>query len=177
MVRILGLDPGSYHLGYGVVESEGSRLRHVEHGTVDLPRGLALSQRLCRLFEALEQVLDRLPCQQVAVERVFTARNAASALTLGHARGVVLLVVGRRGLPIAEYTPAEVKLAVTGHGRCEKEEVAGMVGRILHIPGHGLPLDAGDALAVAICHAGAWSPDRRVDPVAPPKRRRAGSTG
>lgn len=177
MVRILGLDPGSYHLGYGVVAAEGSRLRHVEHGTVDLPRGLALASRLCQLFDALEQVLDRLPCQQVAVERVFTAHNAASALTLGHARGVILLAVARRGLTVAEYTPAEVKKAVTGHGRCEKEEMAGMVGRILDISGHGLPLDASDALAIAICHATAWDPRRNATVTRAPARRRAGGAG
>jgi crossover junction endodeoxyribonuclease RuvC len=156
MTIVLGLDPGSVHLGFGVIEARGSVLRPIAQGTCDLPRSEALPQRLERLYGAICGILDRYPCDEAAIERIFTARNAASALVLAHARGVILLALAQRGLPIAEYAPAEVKMSVTGHGRRDKQQVAGMVGRILGLPVAGLAQDATDALAVAICHAGGW---------------------
>jgi len=153
MTRILGLDPGSIHMGYGVVEASAGRLRHLDHGTLSAPRSWAVARRLAALHAGLEEVLDRHRPDSVAIERVFTARNVASALTLGQARGTALLAVGQRELDLAEYAPGAVKLAVVGHGRASKEQVAQMVGRLLGIGTDGMGRDSSDALAIAICHS------------------------
>ena len=155
MTLIAGLDPGSLRLGYGVIEARGSSLRAVAHGTLTAPRGQALPARLALLYEQLCSILDRHGPAEMAVEKVFTARNPASALTLGQARGMILLACGQRALPLAEYAPAEIKKAVTGNGRAGKEQVTAMVGRLLALPAPGPEVDAADALAVALCHAAA----------------------
>jgi crossover junction endodeoxyribonuclease RuvC len=152
---IAGLDPGSLQLGYGIIEARGSRLATVAHGTLCARRSEPLPQRLARLYEELCAVLDRHGPTELAVEKVFTARNPAAAMTLGQARGMILLACGQRGLPLAEYAPAEIKKAVTGNGRAGKEQVAAMVGRLLQLPVADLTSDATDALAVAVCHAAA----------------------
>lgn len=153
MTRILGLDPGSIHMGFGVVEASGGRLRHVDHGTLSAPRSSDLPRRLATLYAGLEEILDRHTPDAVAVESVFTARNVASALTLGQARGALLLAIGQRDLDLAEYAPGAVKLAVVGHGRASKDQVAQMVGRLLGIGTDGMGRDSSDALAIAICHS------------------------
>ena len=158
---ILGVDPGSRRTGYAVVRRRGRQLTVVESGTISLGRD-ELSRRLGRLQQALEQVLERARPDEVAVEDVFTARNARSALLLGHARGVVLGVAGSRSLPVHAYPPATVKQAVAGHGRADKQQIQRMVQVLLNLG--ALPgADEADAMAVAICHAlrmGA-GPDRR----------------
>ena len=153
MTRILGLDPGSIHMGYGVIEASAGRLRHLDHGTISAPRESVLPLRLATIFAGLQEVLERHRPEAVAIERVFSARNVASALTLGHARGAVLLAIGQRQLALAEYSPSEVKLAVVGHGRATKQQVARMVGRLLAIGTDTMGQDASDALAIAICHS------------------------
>jgi len=152
-VIVLGIDPGSGLTGFGVIEARRDRLRLVEAGTVRAPAGAELAERLRVLGDGLEALLDRCEPDSVAMEGIFTGRNARSALTIAHVRGAYLLLLARRRLPVAEYAPATVKRAVTGHGTAAKEQVRGMVGRLLHAPaGPGLALDASDALAVAICH-------------------------
>jgi len=153
MIRLLGLDPGSRRLGWGVVDVEGSRLHHVEHGTIVAKESLPLAQRLVKIHEGLEEILARLSPASVGLEQVFTGRNPHSALTLGHARGVILLSVGRRELELAEYAPAEIKLAVGGHGRATKLQLARMLERLLGVDLQGSSEDSTDALAVAVCHA------------------------
>ena len=151
-MRILGVDPGSIHLGYAVVESKGGQLRSISHGTISAPRSLPLADRLPILYDGLVEVLDQTQPESAGLERVFTALNPASALTLGQARGVVVLALGQRQVELAEYGPGEVKLAVGGHGRSSKDQVARMVGRLLGLPTEELRSDTTDALAIAICH-------------------------
>jgi crossover junction endodeoxyribonuclease RuvC len=163
MSVVLGLDPGSIKLGYGVVESRAGRLQHLAHGTLTAPRSLTLPRRLARLFDQLTAVLDEHPPDAVGLERVFTARNPAAALTLGQARGMILLAMGQRDLEVAEYAPGEVKLAVGGSGRSSKEQVAALVARLLGVKLAEATADSTDALAIAICHAESLSRRRLLE--------------
>jgi crossover junction endodeoxyribonuclease RuvC len=150
-MRILGIDPGSHSTGYGVIERDGSELRHVAHGTLR-PRGASLELRLHQLYRLLCEVVAHHAPDAAAVERVFVAQSPRSALVLGQARGAVLAALGGLALPVTEYAPAEVKQAVTGSGRADKRQVALMVRRLLGLAqlDEG---DAADALAAAIGHA------------------------
>lgn len=151
-MRVLGLDPGLRHTGWGVIDVAGNRLRHVADGVVHAPIDLPLAQRLVALFRQLTEVLERFHPDEAAVEESFVNKNAASTLKLGVARGVVLLVPAERGLPVAEYSANLVKKSVVGAGHAEKAQVQLMVRRLL--PGCAIAeADAADALAVAICHA------------------------
>jgi len=152
-VRILGIDPGSLRCGYGVVERAGAgRVRYVECGVVEARASAPLPHRLVEIGAGLREVIDELRPQVVAVEGVFHGKNARSALQLGHARGVALLVCGEASLSVSEYAPATVKRSVAGSGRAGKEQVLRMV-RTLCALERAPRLDASDALAVAICHA------------------------
>jgi crossover junction endodeoxyribonuclease RuvC len=148
--RILGVDPGSRIIGWGLVEQCGSRLVHVAHGIVS-PEGDELCDRLVGIERALEEVITAHRPDAAAVESLFYAKNAQSAAKLGHARGVVLLVLRRAGLTISEYAPAQIKRAVTGRGAAEKRQVAELVGRVLALNAPPTA-DAADALAVALTH-------------------------
>jgi crossover junction endodeoxyribonuclease RuvC len=152
-LRVLGIDPGSRFMGYGVVEERGGQLQHVAHGVIRAGEG-ALELRLRRIGEALRLALESFKPEAVAVEGVFTLRNPRSALILGHARGVALLVAAERDLPVHEYPPARVKRAVGAGGADGKEAVARMVRTFLQISQIERS-DASDALAVAICHLNA----------------------
>ena len=149
-MRILGIDPGSHATGYGVIERQGNLLRHVAHGTLR-PRGASPEMRLHDLYRLLCEVVGHHEPDVAAVERVFVAQNARSALVLGQARGVALAACALAGLPTGEYTPAQVKVAVTGYGRAEKLQVMKMVQRLLGLVAPP-PSDEADALAVAVCH-------------------------
>ncbi len=150
-VRVLGVDPGSRCTGYGVVDRHGSELRRVDSGVIR-PRGSTLAERLSAIHAELTLVIARHQPHAAALEAVFSARNARSALVLGHARGVALAACGQAGLPTAEYAPATVKSAVTGYGMADKTQVQRMVQRLLGLDSLP-PSDAADAIAVAICHA------------------------
>lgn len=149
-VRVVGLDPGSRISGWGAVEEAGGRLRVVEYGVVRCPPRDPLVLRLQRLHREISAVIRRLAPDEVAVESVFSAASAGAALTLGHARGAVLVAAGE--LPLAEYSPRSVKQALTGYGAAGKGPVATMVARRLGLAEPPAPEDAADALAVAICH-------------------------
>jgi crossover junction endodeoxyribonuclease RuvC len=148
---VLGVDPGSHATGYGVIATGGTA-RRVAGGVVRPPAGAGLPERLLAIHEELCRVLAAHGPVEMAVESLFNARNARSSLILGHARGVVLLVGARHGLPVAEYTPGEIKKALTGNGGAGKEQVRFMVRRCLGLA-EDPPLDESDALAVALCHA------------------------
>ena len=150
-MRVLGVDPGSRFMGYGVVEERRGRLVHVGHGVIKVDADAALHLRLKELHGALETALRLYRPQAVAVEGVFTFRNARSALVLGHARGVALLAAAQAGLPVYEYAPAKVKKAVGAGGADGKDAVARMVRTFLKID-EVERADASDALAVALCH-------------------------
>ena len=151
-MRIFGIDPGSERTGYGCVESDGRRHRLVTCGAITAPPGSDLPQRLSRIYRELSALLRTAQPECVAIENLFHAANARSALRLGHARGVAMLAAVEAGCEVVEYTPAEVKRAVVGYGRAEKPQVQMMVKLLLGLAAAPSPHDAADALAVAICH-------------------------
>lgn len=150
---ILGLDPGSLHTGFGLVERHGSALRAVEAGRLSCPKTLAVPARLAHLSACLGELLDRCRPDLAVLETPFHGMNSRSLIVLAEARGVLLAVLAGRGLEIREYSPAEVKSAVTGNGRADKDQVARMVRLLLSARGDGWASDATDALAVALCCA------------------------
>ena len=151
-MRLLGLDPGLRHTGWGVIDVSGNRLSHVADGAAHSDDDAPLAARLCQLHAVLTEVLERYRPDEAAVEETFVNANAASTLKLGQARAVALLVPALAGLAVAEYPNNQVKKAVVGQGRAEKGQVQAMV-RLL-LPGCAIATpDAADALAVAICHA------------------------
>jgi crossover junction endodeoxyribonuclease RuvC len=152
-VRIFGIDPGSIRTGYGCVDTDGSRHRLVTSGAISCAAGAALPERLARIHAELSRLIGDASPQAVAIENLFHAKNVRSALTLGHARGVAVLAAVQARLPVIEYTPAEVKQAVVGHGRADKRQVQRMVMLLLGLDTPPTPFDAADALAIAICHA------------------------
>ena len=149
---ILGVDPGSLRTGYGAIETDGRRHRLLEMGILAPSARLELPVRLRAIHTGLSKVIARLRPDVLAVEDIFHAANARSALVLGHVRGVVLLAGADAGLPVSAFPPATVKVQVTGFGRAEKSQVALMVSRILALEEQAAG-DATDALAVALCHA------------------------
>ncbi|MCC7281918.1 MAG: crossover junction endodeoxyribonuclease RuvC [Acetobacteraceae bacterium] len=149
---ILGLDPGLRNTGFGLVEADGNRLRHVADGVVSTDDSLSVASRLAALHTALAALLAEHRPDEAAVEETYVNRNPTSTLRLGQARGVVLLAPALAGIPVAEYGAMAVKQAVVGYGHADKDQVAMMVRRLL--PAASLRrADAADALAVAICHA------------------------
>lgn len=150
-MRVLGIDPGLRNLGWGVIDVDGVRLRHVANGTCRSEGG-DLAQRLLSLFEGLQEVIRRHAPECAAVEQTFVNRDGAGTLKLGQARGVAMLVPALAGLDVAEYAPNKVKKTVVGVGHAQKDQVAHMVA--MQLPGARLEgPDAADALAIAICHA------------------------
>jgi len=150
-LRVLGIDPGSRFMGYGVVEERRGRLVHVGHGVIKVDPDDPLELRLKELHDSLLTALKLYKPQAVAVEGVFTFRNARSALILGHARGVALLAAAQAGLPVHEYAPARVKRSVGAGGSADKDAVGRMVCTFLELE-EIERADASDALAVALCH-------------------------
>jgi crossover junction endodeoxyribonuclease RuvC len=182
-MRILGIDPGSRFTGWGVLLREGNRTTYLASGTLRLDAARPLPERLLRLSEGIEALLGEQRPEACALERIFTARNAHSALVLGHARGVIVAAVARHGLPLHEYSASQVKQAVVGTGRATKHQMQQMVAMLLGLPGRNgqgrpaagnghsasgggraqpgvaprapLQEDEADALAVALTHAAA----------------------
>jgi crossover junction endodeoxyribonuclease RuvC len=155
---VLGIDPGTAMTGYGLVERTGSRLRAVDYGCLETPAGMPLPERLLLIQDGLIDLVETHRPDLVAVERLFFNKNVQTAFAVGQARGVALLTAARFGLPVHEYGPHEVKLAVTGHGRAEKLQVQRMVQVVLGLAVLPRPDDAADALAIAICLAHAHRP-------------------
>jgi crossover junction endodeoxyribonuclease RuvC len=157
-VRIFGIDPGSIRTGYGCVDSDGRRCRLVACGALATPAKASLADRLSFIHDGLSRLIRDSAPACVVIENLFHARNVRSALVLVHARGVAVLAAVQAGLPVLEYTPAEIKLAVVGYGRAEKPQVQQMVRLLLALESVPTPHDAADALAVAICHAHSMGP-------------------
>jgi crossover junction endodeoxyribonuclease RuvC len=150
---ILGIDPGYGRMGYAVVAAAGNELQLLVCDATITPTGQAYPLRLQLLFEELSIIIARYHPQEAAVEKLFFGKNVTTAIGVAQARGVALLTLVQSGLAIAEYTPSEVKLAVTGYGAARKEQVGYMVQHILGLPSIPRPDDAADAAAIAICHA------------------------
>lgn len=151
-MRIFGIDPGCDRTGYGCVESDGRRYRLVLCGALASPARATFPDKLLAIHDGLSRLLARCRPDCVAIETLFYARNVRSALKLGHARGVALLAATQAGVAVCEYTPAEIKRAVVGYGRAEKQQVQQMVKLMLGLHAAPSPHDVADALAVAICH-------------------------
>ncbi|BCG46152.1 Crossover junction endodeoxyribonuclease RuvC [Citrifermentans bremense] len=149
---ILGIDPGSRKTGYGIISQQGNRLIHVDNGAIFTQSAKDFPERLERIFTGLSEIIAQYRPEVVAVEDVFLAKNAQSALKLGQARGAAIVAAVNVGLPVHEYTAMQVKQAVVGTGRAEKTQVQQMIKALLNLP-EVAQEDASDALAVAICHA------------------------
>lgn len=150
--RLVGFDPGLRKTGWGIIDVQGSRLSHVANGIIKTDNSLSLAERLVQLYDGLSQVISDWEPVSAAVEETFVNKNPNSTLKLGQARGISLLVPAMAGLPVSEYSPNHIKKSVVGSGHAGKEQVTAMLGILLpsvKINGE----DAGDALAVAICHA------------------------
>jgi crossover junction endodeoxyribonuclease RuvC len=152
-MRILGIDPGSGSTGYGLIETDGSRHNVIVYGAISTQTRQPFHVRLLKIYQDLTEILKREKADIMAIEEVFYATNVQSALRLGHARGVALLVAAQHKLEVAEYSPLEIKSAVVGYGRAEKSQIQSMVKLLLNLPEIPTPDHAADALAVAICHA------------------------
>ena len=152
-MRVMGVDPGSDITGYGVIETDGRRYEVVEYAAIRTSSKSRFADRLLLISRKLEEVIQRLRPQACAVEDTFYAVNVKSAMKLGQVRGVVLLTAARANVEVFEYSPLEIKSALVGYGRAEKQQVQEMVRLLLKLKEAPEPLDASDALAVAICHA------------------------
>ncbi len=150
---ILGIDPGIALLGYGVVRAKGDSLTHLAHGCVQTPAGMALPSRLRMIYAELQDLVDRFPITDVAMESLFHSRNVTTAVAVGQARGVAMLATVRADIEYAEYTPSAVKQVVAGYGKASKRQVQEMICLLLGLDRLPSPDDAADALAVAVCHA------------------------
>ncbi len=152
-MRIMGIDPGIAITGYGILDYNGSQFQTVDYGAILTEAHTPLPWRLNKLYNQLKDLLENFQPQHFAVEQLFFNKNTRTALTVGQARGVILLAAEQSGLQIAEYTPLQVKQAVVGEGRAEKQQVQYMVRLLLGLAKVPKPDDVADALAIAICHA------------------------
>jgi crossover junction endodeoxyribonuclease RuvC len=149
---ILGIDPGIAIVGWGVLDYSGSKFKVVDYGSIQTPSTMSTEDRLCAIYDALGDIIDKYKPEEMAIEELFWNTNQKTGIRVSEARGVVLLCARKRGLEIAEYTPLQVKQAVVGYGRAEKKQVISMVTMLLNLPKPPKPDDTADALAIAICH-------------------------
>lgn len=152
-MKILGIDPGTAITGFGVIETDGQKHSFVDAGVIRTPAKQALELRLETIFDDLTELIAEHKPAHVSVEQLFFAQNTTTAMSVAHARGVVLLAIIKAGLDHSEYTPLQIKQALTGYGRAEKQQIQEMVRVMLNMKTIAKPDDAADALAVAICHA------------------------
>ena len=151
-MRVLGIDPGTAITGYAVVEETAEGLQMITLGAISTPAKTPLPARLQTIYGELKEIVVEYAPEAAAVEELFFSRNARTAMSVGHARGVILLALADSNLPIAEYTPMQIKQAVTGYGNANKHQVQEMVRMLLELPETPKPNDAADAAAVAICY-------------------------
>ncbi len=148
----LGIDPGTAIVGYAVIEAKGSELNMITCDVITTPPTMPMPERLQHIYHGLSEIVTTYRPNESAMEELFFAKNARTALTVGQARGVAMLALANGGLTVTEYTPKQVKQAVTGYGGANKEQVGEMVRILLHLKSIPRPDDAADAAAVAICH-------------------------
>lgn len=160
---VIGIDPGTATTGYGLVRDNAQGLEVVDFGAILTPAGLPQEQRLVLLYEALRKILLLHRPESAAVEKLFFSRNVTTAITVGQARGVVLLTLAQQSLTVGEYTPMEIKQAVAGYGGADKNQVQQMVKALLNLDKVPKPDDAADALAVAICHLHSYRLKQYID--------------
>lgn len=153
ILRILGIDPGLATVGFSIVDIEKSKMKLVTCGVISTPAHTSLSSRLDRIFDDMNELISSFDPDVMSIEELFFNTNITTGIAVAHARGVILLSAYRAGVQVFEYTPLQVKQAVVGYGRAEKNQVIDMVRRILALPAAPKPDDAADAVALAICHA------------------------
>lgn len=151
-MRILGIDPGYAIVGYGVIEAKEGRYRPVEYGAVTTRAGNDFGLRLKEIYDGMAELLEGLKPQAASVEKLYFTNNKTTGIGVAEARGVILLALAQAGVPLYEYTPMQVKQAVTGYGKAQKYQVQEMTRRLLKLPEIPKPDDTADALALAICH-------------------------
>ena len=149
---VLGIDPGTAITGFGVVQGVGSKLKAIKYGSILTPAGIPLQERISMIYDELLQIISEYKPQEAAIESLFFNDNAKTALSVGHARGVSMLACVKSGVVIAEYTPLQVKMALTGYGRADKKQMIYMTKMLLNMEKDPKPDDTADALAIAICH-------------------------
>ena len=150
---VLGIDPGVATIGFGLVEADRAQVHMVTYGAITTPAGLPLSRRLYQIDRDMEELIGKLKPDVMAVEELFFNTNLTTGIAVAHGRGVILCAAEKCGVPLYEYTPGQVKLAVTGYGKAEKRQVMDMTRRLLNLKAVPRPDDAADALALALCHA------------------------
>lgn len=148
----LGLDPGIGRTGWGVVDEEKGKIKAVAYGCVETEAGGNISERILKIYKNISGLFDKYKIDVLAVEELFFNTNAKTALTVGQARGVLLLAGAEKNIPIAVYTPLQVKIAITGYGRADKNQIGNMIKTLLNLPAVPKPDDVTDALAIAIAH-------------------------
>ena len=162
-MRILGIDPGYAIVGFGVIEARNGKYRPIEYGAITTRAGDDFGARLSELFDGMNEILSTYNPDAVAVEKLYFATNKRTAIGVAEARGVILLSLSRSGVPVFEYTPMQVKQAITGYGKAIKPQVQEMTRRLLDLPEVPRPDDTADALAMAICHGQAAGSALRRD--------------
>ncbi len=152
-MRILGIDPGTGITGWGVVDKNYNQLTVVDYGCIRTPAHQLNQKRLCEIYDGMQLLLDEYQPDEMAIEELFYNRNVTTVISVGQARGVLVLAAAQRGVPVYEYTPLQIKQAVTGYGRADKKQVQYMIQNMLDLKTVPRPDDAADALAVAVCHS------------------------
>ena len=152
-MRILGIDPGFAIVGWGIIDSERGNIRPVAYGAITTPAHTSLESRLLTIQRDLESLIEKYSPDEMAIEELFFNTNITTGIAVAEARGVILCTAHRLGLKISEYTPLQVKQAVVGYGKAEKQQVIAMVTSLLKLPKPPKPDDAADAVAIAICHS------------------------
>lgn len=156
-MKILGIDPGTATTGFGLIEKSGAKLVKLDAGVISTPKTDPMPTRLKTLYDDLTELVKTYQPNCIAVERLFFTNNITTAMSVSQARGIALLVAAQCNIELAEYTPLQVKMSVTGYGQADKKQVQEMVKKILKLPTIPKPDDAADALAIAICHSAATS--------------------
>ena len=157
IMRILGIDPGYATIGFGLIQTEQQQTHMLTYGTITTPASLQLSKRLYQIDRDMEDLIGQVAPDAIAIEELFFNTNITTGIAVAHGRGVLLCAAERFGIPLYEYTPLQVKLAVTGYGKAEKRQVMDMTKRLLKLKAIPRPDDAADALALALCHARSYS--------------------
>ncbi|RKX54358.1 MAG: crossover junction endodeoxyribonuclease RuvC [Thermotoga sp.] len=152
-MKIMGIDPGFGRIGYGVIEVMRNKMEVVDYGLIETPASSDIPTRLDMLYDSIKRCIKKIKPSEVAVETIYLTKNQKTAVGVSQARGVILLAIHQCHIPIFDYTPLQVKIAVTGYGKATKEQVQQMVQRLLNLPIIPKPDDVSDALAIAICHS------------------------
>lgn len=162
-MRVIGFDPGTASTGYGVIEGQGSRLRHIAHGVIRSKQTRPMHERLAQIHEAAVKLIETYRPDAVAIERLYFKQNVTTGIQVAQARGVLLLAAAQNNCPVGEFSPTEMKTALTGYGRAEKQQLQEMVKMLLNLDKTPRPDDAADALALAICQIQTGMVQKRIE--------------